>query len=39
VVELEEMRSEYYKLMGWDEQGIPTEQTIKRLELDSILKN
>jgi aldehyde:ferredoxin oxidoreductase len=38
VVELEEMRSEYYGLMGWDDRGIPTENTIKRLELDEILK-
>ena len=29
---------EYYQEHGWDEQGIPTRDTIKRLELDKMLK-
>jgi len=37
VVELDELRSEYYKLMGWDEKGVPTEETLVRLGLREIL--
>ncbi len=36
VVELDEMRAEYYQSMGWDENGIPAQQKIKELELDEI---
>ncbi len=38
VVELEEMRAEYYGLMGWDENGIPTKEKIRELGLEGILK-
>jgi aldehyde:ferredoxin oxidoreductase len=31
------MLDEYYELRGWDDQGIPTPETIKRLNLDSVL--
>ena len=37
-VDLELLRSEYYRLMGWDEKGIPTEATLERLELTDILR-
>lgn len=37
VVELDELRSEYYKLMGWDERGTPTEEILVRLGLKQIL--
>lgn len=36
-VNLELLRSEYYQLMGWDEKGVPTEKTLKRLGLTDIL--
>ena len=28
---------EYYKYRGWDENGVPTEQTLKRFKLDFVL--
>ncbi len=34
VVELDAMRSEYYQLMGWDENGVPTPQRLKELGLE-----
>lgn len=37
VVELEKMRSEYYSLMGWDENGIPTQDKVRELQLHEIL--
>ncbi|MBN2011307.1 aldehyde ferredoxin oxidoreductase family protein [candidate division KSB1 bacterium] len=37
VVELDTLRSEYYNLMGWNDDGIPTEATIQRLALNDIL--
>ncbi|UCE07273.1 MAG: aldehyde ferredoxin oxidoreductase family protein [bacterium] len=37
VVELDEMRSEYYQLMGWDENGIPTREKLEELQLHEIL--
>jgi aldehyde:ferredoxin oxidoreductase len=39
VVELDEMRAEYYQSMGWDENGIPTQQKIKDLQLDEICQS
>jgi aldehyde:ferredoxin oxidoreductase len=30
---LEEMLDEYYKIRGWDSNGIPTEETLKQLQL------
>lgn len=39
VVELEDMRAEYYQLMDWDENGIPKQEKVKKLGLDEILIN
>lgn len=33
VVELEKMLPEYYKLRGWDNEGVPTEEKLKELGL------
>ncbi len=33
VVELERLRADYYKLMGWDENGVPTLETLRRLDM------
>ena len=30
---IDTMRPEYYKLRGWDEKGVPTKETLKRLGL------
>jgi aldehyde:ferredoxin oxidoreductase len=30
---LNEMLPEYYELRGWDQNGVPTNQTLVRLEL------
>ena len=30
---IDKMRPEYYKLRGWDEKGVPTKETLKRLGL------
>ncbi|MCI0493851.1 aldehyde ferredoxin oxidoreductase family protein [candidate division KSB1 bacterium] len=38
VVELDAMRSEYYQLMGWDENGVPTPERVKELGLDEICR-
>ena len=32
------MRSEYYKMMGWDENGIPTSEELKSLGLEQVDK-
>jgi aldehyde:ferredoxin oxidoreductase len=37
VVELDGMLDEYYALMGWDKNGVPTSETVKELGLDKIL--
>lgn len=37
VVELDKLRSDYYRLMGWDEDGTPTPATLKNLGLEDIL--
>jgi len=29
-------RSEYYRMRGWDDNGVPTELTLKRLGLDEL---
>ncbi len=34
VVQLTKMRSKYYSLRGWDENGVPTKKTLKKLKLD-----
>lgn len=33
VVELDQLRAEYYFVRGWDERGIPTDETLRELEL------
>ena len=33
VSELDRMLPEYYAARGWDEQGVPTAETLKRLGL------
>jgi len=33
VVKLQEMLPEYYKIRGWDENGVPTKEKIAQLEL------
>ncbi len=38
IVELDAMRSEYYQLMGWDENGVPTAQRVKELGLNEICR-
>ena len=37
VVELDPMLDEYYSLMGWDQNGVPTQAQLKELELDQLL--
>jgi aldehyde:ferredoxin oxidoreductase len=37
VVELDGMLDEYYHLMGWDKNGVPTAKTIADLGLESLL--
>lgn len=37
IVELDEMLDEYYALRGWDENGVPKLETVKRLSLDAML--
>ncbi|MBU0993334.1 MAG: aldehyde ferredoxin oxidoreductase family protein [Proteobacteria bacterium] len=36
VVQLDKMLPVYYKLRGWDENGVPTKSTLKKLGLDFI---
>lgn len=38
VLELEKLRTEYYHLMGWNEDGIPTEERVVELELKEMLE-
>jgi aldehyde:ferredoxin oxidoreductase len=38
VVELEKMRAEYYQLMGWSEDGVPSEARLAELGLKEILE-
>ena len=37
VTHLEPMLNEYYRIRGWDEEGIPTEETVKKTGLKDIL--
>jgi aldehyde:ferredoxin oxidoreductase len=37
VVELAPMLDEYYRLMGWDENGVPTSLRLSELGLESLL--
>jgi aldehyde:ferredoxin oxidoreductase len=36
VVDLEPMLEEYYRLRGWDKDGIPTEEKLKELGLEQL---
>lgn len=38
VVELAPMLDEYYRLMGWDAQGVPTREQLKELGLEKLMK-
>jgi aldehyde:ferredoxin oxidoreductase len=29
----DQVRAAYYQTMGWDEKGVPTPETLKRLDL------
>ena len=33
-----QMHQEYYEAMGWDDKGVPKEETLEDLELISMLK-
>jgi aldehyde:ferredoxin oxidoreductase len=33
---VEKKKKEYYKAIGWDERGIPTEKTLKKYELEDL---
>lgn len=37
VAHLEPMLENYYNLRGWDEDGIPIKQTLKKFELDNLV--
>ena len=37
-VPLDKMLPRYYQLRGWDSNGVPTKQTLKRLDLEDIGK-
>ena len=30
------MKKEYYDIMGWDENGVPTSETLKELGLENV---
>jgi aldehyde:ferredoxin oxidoreductase len=36
--DIEKLKKDYYKALGWDELGIPTEDTIKQLGLTGLEK-
>jgi aldehyde:ferredoxin oxidoreductase len=38
VVELDPMLSEYYRIMGWDENGVPTPERLQKLGLAGLLE-
>jgi len=37
--DMEKMLDEYYKLRGWDNQGIPLEETLQKYQLTEYLKD
>ncbi len=39
VVPLEELLEEYYKVRGWDDNGIPTNETLTRLKLERLMES
>ena len=38
MVPLSKMMPRYYQLRGWDSNGVPTKQTLKRLDLEDVVK-
>lgn len=36
VVDLDRLKRDYYQLMGWDENGVPKDETLKRLKIDEL---
>lgn len=38
-VELESMLTDYYERMGWDQEGLPKNETLVKLGLDKIIEN
>ncbi|MEG1972581.1 MAG: aldehyde ferredoxin oxidoreductase C-terminal domain-containing protein [Oscillospiraceae bacterium] len=36
--EFDAMLDDYYKLRGWDENGIPTKEILKELDLEEYIK-
>ncbi len=38
VVKLDQMLDDYYRIRGWDEDGCPTVETLKKLDLDFLIK-
>ena len=34
-----QMHQEYYEVMGWDDEGIPTKETLKGLDVLELLPN
>jgi len=39
VIDLDGMRTEYYQLMGWDENGVPKKEKVKELQLHEICQD
>ena len=39
IKDLQGMLDEYYEALGWDKEGIPTQETLKRLDLEDIAKS
>ena len=39
IYELDILLPEYYSVRGWDENGVPTEDTLKKLGLDEYIGN
>ncbi len=35
-VRLEKMLPKYYHIRGWDSKGVPTKQTLKKLDLEDV---
>ena len=33
IVKLDQMLGTYYKIRGWDKEGVPTQKTLKRLKV------
>jgi len=39
VVDLDEMLDIYYQLRGWNKKGVPTEETLKKLDLEELVED